>query len=137
MASSPALISEKNLSIISMMLDGIERDMEHSRHLVQVKNLKQENFEETINYLTRDNLIVMVGWRNASLTNSSLTYMIWSINNFIYQDLLKEAEERFEINLQETSATITDLKKYYEEKLQTGEGELERIVEQCNTAQVT
>ena len=61
MASSPALISEKNLSIISMMLDGIERDMEHSRHLVQVKNLKQENFEETINYLTRDNLIVMVG----------------------------------------------------------------------------
>ena len=44
-----------------MMLDGIERDMEHSRHLVQVKNLKQENFEETINYLTRDNLIVMVG----------------------------------------------------------------------------
>ena len=49
---------------------------------------------------------------------------------------MKEAEERFEINLQETSATITELKKYYEEKLQTGEGELERIVEQCNTAQV-
>ena len=56
--------------------------------------------------------------------------------DLIFQDLLKEAEERFEINLQETSATITELKKYYEEKLQTGEGELERIVEQCNTAQV-
>lgn len=59
-STSPALLSEKNLSMISMMLDGIERDMEQSRHLVQVKQLKQENLQDTVNYLTRDNLILMV-----------------------------------------------------------------------------
>ena len=46
--------------MISMMLDGIERDMEQSRHLVHVKQLRQENLQDTVNYLTRDNLILMV-----------------------------------------------------------------------------
>ena len=62
-----------------MMLDGIERDMEHSKHLVQLKNLKHDNFEETINYLTRDNLILMV----IPPQLLSFTCIIRSINNFI------------------------------------------------------
>ena len=49
-----------NIDMVTMVLDGIERDITESRSLLRKKNEKQVGLEETIQYLSRDNVILMV-----------------------------------------------------------------------------
>lgn len=55
-----AIKSESHMNMVANILDCIERDVLDSKKLVESRVSIQATLEDTIDYLTKDNLILMV-----------------------------------------------------------------------------